>query len=378
MSDALSHATLPGLVSAFLIADAIGGSAKSIVVLLLCAAISGVLGVLGVHWIVRNSRLREDAAIGIVLSVFFAAGIVLLNYATKHASTPAAGLNHFIYGQTAAMTRPDAITMLAITLVAVVACVALMKELTLVCFNDAFASVSGWPVRRIDLSLMGLIVLVTVAGLQAVGIILIVALIVIPAAAARFWTNRLPTMLAVSAGIGGLSGYCGASLSAVSPKSPAGSVIVLTAGALFVFSMLFAPARGILPELVRRLRVKLRFAVDHALEHLALTADQSSRARPLPIGRTMRRFLRTKNLISLSDGSVQLTPNGLARGRRVARNHRLWTQYLVQYADIAPSHVDWSVDQVEHILSPELVAELEAAIAEPPTNPPPARSGGSP
>jgi len=363
MADALSHATLPGLVAAFLIADALGGHAKSIVLLLVGAAASGVLGVVCVHWIVRHSRLREDAAIGIVLSVFFGAGIVLLGIAARSSTTPAAGLSHFIYGQTAAMTRPDALTMLGMTIVVAIACLALVKEFRLVCFNDAFAAVAGWPVARIDLMLMGLIVLVTVAGLQAVGIILVVAMLVIPPAAARFWSNRLGRMLAISAGIGGLSGYLGATLSALSPRSPAGSVIVLTAGALFVISMLAAPTRGILPEGYRRVRQKLRFATDHVLEHLYLAHEEGDNDRRPPVGPVLLAWMHLKRVVTGHGATLAPTPEGLERGRRVARNHRLWERYLILYADIAPSHVDWSVDQVEHILSPEIMAELEHSLA---------------
>lgn len=363
MADALSHATLPGLVSAFLIADALGGEAKSIVLLLIGAATSGVLGVVCVQGIVRHSRLREDAAIGIVLSVFFGIGIVLLGAASRASTTPAAGLNHFIYGQTAAMTRPDALTMLAMTVAVTLACLAMVKELRLVCFNDSFAAVAGFPVARIDLALMGLIVLVTVAGLQAVGIILVVAMLVIPPAAARFWTNRLGLMLAVSAGIGGLSGYLGAALSALSPKSPAGSVIVLTAGSLFAVSMLVAPARGLIPEGYRRLRLRLRFATDHVLEHLFHAGQGGEGGRRPPAGPVLLAWMRLNRLVTGRGAEIAPTPEGLDRGRRVARNHRLWERYLILYADIAPSHVDWSVDQVEHILSPELIAELETSLA---------------
>lgn len=362
MADALSHATLPGLVAAFLIADAMGGEARSIMLLLVGAAATGVLGVVCVHWIVRHSRLREDAAIGIVLSVFFGVGIVLLGLASQTARTPAAGLNHFIYGQTAAMTRPDALTMLAITIVVAVVCLAIVKELRLVCFNDAFAAVAGYPVGRIDLTLMGLIVLVTVAGLQAVGIILVVAMLVIPPAAARFWTSRLGLMLAISAGLGGASAYLGATLSALSPRSPAGSVIVLTAGSLFAVSMLAAPARGILPGAWRRVRQRMRFASDHVLEYFWIAASGGDERRP-EIGPVLLAWMRMSGLVRRQGGTLAATEEGLERGRRVARNHRLWARYLVLYADVAPSHVDWSVDQVEHILSPELVAELEASLA---------------
>ncbi|MCA9283173.1 MAG: metal ABC transporter permease, partial [Phycisphaerales bacterium] len=167
VADALSHATLPGVAIAFLIADAIGNglSAKSLPVLLLGAAITGVLAVLTIQLIVRHTRLREDAAIGLTLSVFFGAGVVLLRAAPDYASTPASGLHHFIYGQTAGLLITDVYLMGAIALIAILAAAFLFKELALTCFNDDFARATGWPVSILDIALMALVVLVVVAGL---------------------------------------------------------------------------------------------------------------------------------------------------------------------------------------------------------------------
>ncbi|MGP1310727.1 MAG: metal ABC transporter permease, partial [Phycisphaerales bacterium] len=139
MADALSHATLPGVALAFLAALALGFSGRSLPILLLGAAITGVLGVVCVQLLLRVSRLREDAAIGIVLSVFFGAGIVLLSIVQNSGSANAAGLNHFIYGQTAAMRVSDAALMGGIALASIVLAFLLLKEFGLVCFNAAFA-----------------------------------------------------------------------------------------------------------------------------------------------------------------------------------------------------------------------------------------------
>ncbi len=246
VTDALSHATLPGIGLAFLGAGALGIDGRSLPVLLAGAAATGVLGVACIQALLRYTRLREDAAIGIVLSVFFGAGVVVLSYIQANAASGAAGLNKFIYGQTAAMGMGDAALMASIAGAAVVLALLLLKELTLVCFDDAFARVGGWPVGAIDLLMMGLVVLVTVAGLQAVGLILVVAMLIIPPVAARFWTERLWLLVALSGIIGGASGYLGSVVSALLPRKPAGAVIVLTAGAVFACSMLLAPARGVL------------------------------------------------------------------------------------------------------------------------------------
>lgn len=381
MSDALSHATLPGIGLAFLVAGALGASGRSLPVLLLGAAATGVLGVVCIQLLLRHTRLREDAAIGIVLSVFFGAGIVVLSFIQKHAGGTAAGLNKFIYGQTAAMSVGDAVLMGAIAVAAVLATALFLKEFAIVCFNDAFAEVDGWPVTRIDLLMMALVVTVTVAGLQAVGLILVVAMLIVPAVAARFWTERLATLVVLAGAIGAASGYLGSATSALLPRKPAGAVIVLTAGAVFAVSMIVAPARGAVAVAIRRRRLRLRIAGEHvlesaferaertggpaaldgaALDRLARVRAWSPVFRRIVLGSLARRGLLVRGA---DGGGIALTPAGVRDGARVRRNHRLWEQYLVSYADVAPSHVDWSVDLVEHVLSEPMVAELEAALA---------------
>ncbi|MBO6512626.1 MAG: metal ABC transporter permease [Phycisphaerales bacterium] len=356
-ADALSHATLPGIAGAFLIASALGYAGRSLPILLIGATISGIIGVGFIHLILTKTRLKEDAAIGIVLSVFFGIGVVLLSVVQSTASSGAAGLNHFIYGQTAAMLTQDAITMGIIAIIAILIALIAMKEITAVCFNESFASVIGISAGVIDALILSLIVLVTVAGLQAVGLILIVAMLIIPPAAARFWTDRTKRLVILSAVIGALSGFVGSSMSALLPRKPAGAVIVLSAGCVFIISMLIAPRRGIIAQFIRNAQLKLRIAIDHTLEHKYAHPEKVQRSS-LPL----RIILRFKGFTNSLADSSSLTESGLRRGRRVRRNHMLWEQYLITQADIAPSHVDWSVDLVEHVLDEDLIHRLEHEI----------------
>lgn len=375
MTDALSHATLPGLALAFLLAQALGFQGRSIPVLLLGATVTGVMGVVCIQLILRHSRLREDAAIGIILSVFFGAGIVVLSYIQSNAPNGSAGLNAFIYGQAATMRASDVYLMGGIALGAVMATVLLLKEFTLVCFNDAFARVDGWPVGIVDLLMMALVVVVTVAGLQAVGLILVVAMLIIPPVSARFWTERVWKLVLIAGLIGALSGYAGSVISALLPRKPAGAVIVLTGGVFFVISMMLAPSRGVIASSIRMLRLRLRIAGDHALE-LSHDLDRSIipnesfhdlasiRGWSAPFRWILKRSLKHDgSLIRVTTDGMVLSADGVERGHRVARNHLLWEQYLVSYADVAPNHVDWSVDQVEHVLSERLVTRLEQDLA---------------
>jgi manganese/zinc/iron transport system permease protein len=372
MSDALSHATLPGIALAFIAATLLGASGRTLPWLLVGATVSGVVGVLCVQWLLRVPRVHEDAAIGIVLSVFFGAGAVLVSVIQRMPG--AGGVDGFIFGQAAAMSPFDAKLMAAIAIAAVLAAALLLKEMAIVCFNDGFARVDGWPVTFIDLLMMGLVVIVTVAGLQAVGLIMVVALLIIPAVAARFWTERLWLLVLLAGVIGGLSGYLGSVTSALLPRKPAGAVIVLVAGGVFALSMLLAPRRGVVAAVVRRARLRLKIAADHVVETTVeqggrLTASDFARLATLrgfgPIlRRWLPRHLRRLGLARSDGDALALTPAGTDRGHRVARNHRLWEQYLITHADIAPSHIDWTVDQVEHVLDPDVIRQLERETAD--------------
>ncbi|MEL6796682.1 MAG: metal ABC transporter permease [Planctomycetota bacterium] len=377
VADAISHATLPGITAAFLATTWLGFDRAALPVLLVGAVVTGTLGVVCIQLILRHTRLREDAAIGIVLSVFFGVGVVGLTYIQANTPAGSAGLTAFLYGQAATMQPGDVRLMAGVALLSVIATAGLLKELCLVSFDEGFGRVTGWPVTAIDLLMMALIVLVTVAGIQAVGLIMVVALLIIPPVAARFWTDRLWLLVLIAGGAGAMSGYAGAVVSAMSPGKPAGAVIVLTAGGVFVLSMLVAPARGVLATFVRRLRLRLRIASDHLLEAVhdrggepmergSIAALARLRGWSPVLRVILMRRLRAAGLIEVGGGAVRVTPAGAERGAQVSRNHALWEQYLVSYADIAPSHVDWSVDQVEHVLSPELVRELERRLAEVP------------
>lgn len=380
MSDTLSHATLPGIAAAFLLAVALGHSGRDLWLLLAGAAASGVLGVLTVQLIVRHTRLPADAAMGAVLSVFFGAGFVLLSYIQTLDTGDQGGIAKFIYGQTAAMTALEASAIGTVALIAVVGTAALFKEFRLVCFDPEFADAQGWSVTAIDLLMMAIVVAVTVVGLRAVGLILVVALLVIPPAAARLWSERLTAVVLTSALIGGLSGYLGAAASALFPGFPAGAVIVLVAGLLFLLSLLFAPARGVIASGLRLARLRLDVASQHVLRALYESVERGEirledavelrRLRalqrwPAPWLDLVSRLLAWRGLIHRKgQGGVVLTPAGRIQALRITRNHRLWEQFLVSCADIAASHVDHSADLVEHILSAELVARLERDLAE--------------
>ena len=380
MGDALSHATLPGIGLAFVIATQMGVNAKSLPVLLTGAVITGVAGVLCILLIRNYSRIKEDAALGIVLSVFFGAGVAVLGFVQKMQTGSAAGLESFIYGKTASMLSSDAWLIGAAAATVAVLCALLFKEFTLLCFDGAYARTEGWPVAWLDLVMMGMVVAVTVIGLQAVGLILIIALLIIPPAAARFWTDRLSAMVLASAAIGATSGLLGAVMSALRPRLPAGAIIVVVASLIFVVSMVFGPTRGVLRRFREHQRLSRKVSRQHLLRAIYETAEGDG-ADPMTTGvpvaellqmrswstAGLRRALRSAERAGLvfegSDGNYRLTDDGMVEATSAVRNHRLWEAYLVTHADIAPSHVDRDADQIEHVLGRQMIKKLEAVVA---------------
>lgn len=276
VADALSHAALPGVALGFLLATLLGGDGKSLPVLLLGAGVFGLLGVAVLHLLAALPRVKEDAAIGAVLSVFFALGMVLLGLANRTPGGNQAGLNRFIFGQAASLSRDDLTLIITLTLIALIVPLALFKELRLICFDGSFARSLGWPTLALDGALMAVVTLITVAGLHAVGALLMVALLIVPAAAARFWTNHLATMVLLAAMIGALGAMAGTTLSAVVRNLPTGPLIVLACGLLFLVSFLFAPRRGLIAKSLQFIAV--RRALRAALARGALSFGEEPRA----------------------------------------------------------------------------------------------------
>lgn len=262
MGDALAHSALPGLALAFIFGQLTGWYDKALVPLLIGATITGLLGILAVQALTFGSRLSEDATIGIVLSVFFGAGVVLLSVIQEMDTGAAGGLHHFIYGQTAALSYNDVVLSLVIAVLTIVTTILFVKEFKLVCFDPGFARVQGWPAHFLDVLMMASVVLVTVTGLQSVGLILIIALLIVPATSARFWTESLSKMIFISGIFGALSGYIGATISALLPRLPAGALIVLCTGVFFLLSLFFAPCRGILANTIRQYLLRRKIARD--------------------------------------------------------------------------------------------------------------------
>lgn len=375
MGDALSHATLPGIALAFIIVTAQGGNGKSLGVLLLGATITGLIGIALILMIRNMTRLKEDTALSAVLSVFFGAGVALLGVIQQMKEGHAAGLESFIYGKTASMGVADTQLIAGAAATCILACLMLFKEFKLLCFDDTFAGSSGFPVVSLDMILMALVVIVTIVGLQAVGLILMIALLVIPAAAARFWTESLLKMFIISGSLGAISGFIGAEMSAIFSRLPSGAMIVLICTLFFVISMIFGSSRGVQQRYLRRWRLNRSVDRQHLLRAIYETLESQELSRAISFDQLLpkrswsrmrllseiRRSQRAEFIECVGE-EIRLTRRGRVEAARLTRQHRLWELYLITHAEIAPGRVDRDADAIEHVLEPEVVAELEVLL----------------
>ncbi|MAI31522.1 MAG: metal ABC transporter permease [Rubripirellula sp.] len=245
--DVIGHAALPGVAIAFLIYASIAPEAgKSLPVMLLGGSIASALGMLAALWLRNVGRLPEDAVMAIVLSTFFGVGVVLLSIVQASPTGAQAGLRDFIFGQAAAIRISDVTLLAIITIGTILISNLLMKEWALMCFDEGLARVLGYPIRTLDFLLMALVVAVCVAGMQAVGLLLIVALLIIPPTAARFWSDSIGPNIWLSAIFGAVSATTGGIASALVAKLSTGAIIVVAAAIVLIFSILLGSKHGLL------------------------------------------------------------------------------------------------------------------------------------
>lgn len=378
LGDALSHAALPGVGIAFLIVRQ-----KDFLALLIGAAISGWLGALAVDAIVKHSKIKLDAALGIVLTVFFGLGIVLLTYIQKTGSGSQAGLDKFLFGQAAAMGSHDVIILSVVAVLMLATLAVGFNRFKLISFDPGFAATMGMGVGVLQFLLTTLMVLAVTIGLQAVGVVLIAALIITPAAAARQWTDRLTSMVWLAAIFGALSGVLGAYLSFLSPRWPTGPWVVVVVSTLFGVSLLFAPERGVLARVLRHRKHRRKITQENILKSLVkpgLVNKDWSEYMPVSkmeaiwsfsrgeLSAGLRR-LRNRGLVEREDSSYRLTEAGVNEGARILRLHRLWELYLTHFLDLAADHVHRDAEDLEHVITPEMEKQLEELLERPEYDP---------
>ncbi|MER2107346.1 MAG: metal ABC transporter permease [Solibacillus sp.] len=251
IGDAAAHAALPGVALAYLLTGE-----KSLPILMLGAVVTSTLAVYSIQGIVNTSKLKADAAIGLVLSVFFGIGIVLLTIVNRQPGGNQSGLSDFIFGKAAAMTKSDLYWLFICAGVILLVSMLLQKQWKLMIFDPVYAQSIGLPVTLLKIILTALIVMTIVTGIQAVGVILMSALLIIPAATAKLWTKTVGAMLIFSGILGGFSGITGTYISSLKTGLSTGPIIVLVSASVFILSYFISPKAGLLSKVLHKRRVQ--------------------------------------------------------------------------------------------------------------------------
>lgn len=368
IGDAIAHAVLPGICLGFIVAGT-----KNPVVLIIGAFITGWLSLVVVDFVSRKTRIKEDTAIGLVLSVFFGIGILMLTVIQKSGNASQSGLDHFLFGKAAALVGEDLYAFLIVAIILLIVVYLLFKEFALLAFDKAYAKSIGYPVRTLELILTSLIVLAVVIGIQAVGVVLMAAILITPAAAARFWTDKIKVMILLASMFGAFSGLSGAYISYIAPAMPTGPWIVIVISTIAFISFFFAPKRGVFYRMLKQRTIRQTINNENVLKVLYQLGEEHKNffiARHLDEIIRKRNYDKQKLTLILSrllhqgyleqTGSLwSLSEEGKNKAQRVVKIHRLWELYLTTYMKIAPDHVHEDAETIEHLLTPELEAELE-------------------
>lgn len=378
VGDAIAHAVLPGICLGFLLAGT-----KNPVALILGAFVTGWISLVLVEYITTKTRIKEDTAIGLILSVFFGIGILMLTVIQKSGNASQSGLDHFLFGKAASLVGSDLVTFSIVAVILLVMVLALFKEFSLLAFDKDYARSIGLPVKGIELVLTSLIVLAVVIGIQAVGVVLMAAILITPAAAARFWTDKITVMFFLASMFGAISGLSGAFISYTAPSMPTGPWIVIVISTIAFISFFFAPTRGVIGRYIRQAKIRKTINDENVLKILYQLGEENKNFFiPRLVDEIIRkRFYDKQALISIlkrltRQGYIErtrnlwgLTEEGKNRAQRVVKIHRLWELYLTTYMHIAPDHVHEDADTIEHLLTPELEERLEKILGYPKVDP---------
>lgn len=384
LGDTLSHAVLPGVAMGFL-----WNASKDPWAIFIGATAAGLLGVALVGWIKQSTHLKEDSAMGMVLAGFYGVGICMTTVIQNMAMGNKSGLDKFFFGQAAALSSGDIQLLGIISLITVVVILLFYKEFLVISFDSGFAQALGMPVKALHYTLMALLTFAVVVSLQAVGVVLVSALLITPAAAAFLLTDRMHWMLGLAALFGMLSGAIGAFVSYLSNNLPTGPFIVLGATSIFLLALLLGPRHGLLPKALRRRKQRQRIALENTLKavfhlseaslfqgkvfevgKLATERNASLSETEVEIGKLVRagmaELIDTINKPELSgQAQFQLTDSGWHRACEIVRNHRLWELYLTNAAQYPTDHVHDDAEDIEHHLGEDLVRRIEERLENP-------------
>lgn len=394
MGDAISHAVLPGLAAAFLLTSSRGSLA-----MLAGAAVVGVLTAVFTEWIRAAGKVDEGASMGVVFTVLFAAGLILIRQAADRVDLDPDcvlyGAIEFVALDMRTVLGIEvpraAITIGATLAVNVLFVLLFFKELRITSFDPMLATTLGLNARFMHYALMTLVAVTTVTSFESVGSILVIAMLIVPAAAAQLLTERLSTMIVVSLALAAGSALLGHGAALLVPgwfgfageSASTAGMIGVVAGLLFALAMLAAPRQGLISRALHRAALSIRIAREdllgllYRLEERGDTAPVSAAAISGARGagasawaqRLAIRALLRDGQFAAAGGAFTLTPAGRAAARELVRSHRLWETYLGQELHVPADHVHDSAGRLEHLSDRSLSERLSTILGDPAHDP---------
>ncbi|WP_017259294.1 metal ABC transporter permease [Pedobacter arcticus] len=317
LGDAISHAALPGIALAFLITGS-----KDTNVLLIGALISGLIGTFWISGITSKTHLKSDTALGLILSVFFGFGMLLLTFIQKQPNANQAGLDKYLFGQAATLVESDVWLMSIVTGLCLLVLLLFWKEFKILLFDQDYAQTLGFNTKFIDILITSFIVLAIVLGLQTVGVVLMSAMLLAPAAAARQWTNSLSVMVLLAAVLGASAGVFGTAISSTQNNLSTGPVIVLVASVFVLFSFIFSPKRGLLFRQIKLIKNRNDLEFQKTLTfmyHIVENHEDVYHPHAIKILNNFQGYSRkglqkliSKNYVRVNGEMWSLTPEGIA------------------------------------------------------------------
>lgn len=377
IGDVIAHAVFPGVCLGYLFSGD-----KNYVLILIGAAITSLISVWLLEFFQKHPRISSDTASAIVLSTFFAGGVLLISFIMRVPTfKDKAGLSSFLFGNTVGITDNDLIILSCILVAVVLSIVIFFRPFLMLSFDESYSKVAGVKVGLLKLLISFLTVAAIVLGVQAVGVVLISALFITPAVTARFWSNRLARMMLYATIIAAFSSVSGVFVSyQLGTSTGPWIVFILSVIAMLTFAL--APEKGIISKIIKNQRFKLRVQKENILKAIYKQEERNGTGgfhsleevqrhvpmAPSALRKTLNGLVKDKYLTRASE-QWGFTTEGKARGQRLVKLHRLWELYLTEHVNIKNDHVHDDADLIEHIITPELEAELEKKLGYPTVDP---------
>lgn len=379
LGESLSHAAYPGVILALLITTTLFPlqEESSAIGVLVGAFLSSFLGLFAIDFLEKKFRVKSDAALCFILSSFFGIGITLASRAQMTFPKAYRQMQLFLFGQAATMTDIHIVIYAVLAALIILTLSLFYKEFKTINFDFAFAKSLGVPTKLLETATYVLIVLAVVVGMRSVGVVLMSAMLIAPAVAARQYTNKLCTMFFLAGFFGLLSGYLGnffsLELSLYFDTSLAtGPMIVMVATLLCLFSLLFAREKGLIVRLFRAALFRQKCALENILKALWRAGrpmpykelKQLQRMLHSEIFFVLLRIRKEKLIVKTAFGYI-LTESGKEKAAHIVRLHRLWEVYLANYLGVGKERVHKSAEEMEHLITPELEKELTKLLGDP-------------